>query len=245
MTRGKPGRAHKRAATGEHGLVIAAHGRHYLVEREGGGFLQCFPRGKRSECAVGDRVVYEATAVDQGVVVRVDERRNLLYRSDQFKSKVLAANLDQVIIMLGTEPSFSEDLLGRALVAAESLGITPLILLNKIDLTARLETARSRLALYRDLGYTIVELTVHGAPAAAHAALEPHVAGRASILIGQSGMGKSSLLNLLIPGVDAQTREISEKLDSGKHTTTFTRLYHLPAEWGQGGVLIDSPGFQE
>ncbi|CAJ0690195.1 Small ribosomal subunit biogenesis GTPase RsgA [Ralstonia edaphis] len=245
MTRGKLGRAHKQAATGEHGLVIAAHGRHYLVEREGGGFLQCFPRGKRSECAVGDRVVYETTAVDQGVVVRVDERRNLLYRSDQFKSKVLAANLDQVIIMLGTEPSFSEDLLGRALVAAESLGITPLILLNKIDLTARLETARSRLALYRDLGYTIVELTVHGAPEAAHAALEPHVAGRASILIGQSGMGKSSLLNLLIPGVDAQTREISEKLDSGKHTTTFTRLYHLPAEWGQDGVLIDSPGFQE
>ncbi|MBP0533207.1 GTPase RsgA, partial [Mycobacterium tuberculosis] len=78
-----------------------------------------------------------------------------------------------VIIMLGTEPSFSEDLLGRALVAAESLGITPLILLNKIDLTARLETARSRLALYRELGYTIVELTVHGAPEAAHAALEP------------------------------------------------------------------------
>ncbi|MDO0577868.1 GTPase RsgA, partial [Escherichia coli] len=118
MTRGKPGRAHKQAAAGEHGLVIAAHGRHYLVEREGGGFLQCFPRGKRSECAVGDRVVYETTAVDQGVVVRVDERRNLLYRSDQFKSKVLAANLDQIIIMLGTEPSFSEDLLGRALVAA-------------------------------------------------------------------------------------------------------------------------------
>ena len=106
-------------------------------------------------------------------------------------------------------------------------------------------TARSRLALYRELGYTIVELTVHGAPEASHTALEPHVAGRASILIGQSGMGKSSLLNLLIPGVDAQTREISEKLDSGKHTTTFTRLYHLPTEWGQGGVLIDSPGFQE
>lgn len=101
---------------------------------------------------MGDRVVFEATAVDQGVVVRVGERRNLLYRSDQFKSKMLAANLDQVIIMLGTEPSFSEDLLGRALVAAESLGITPLILLNKIDLTARLETARARLALYRELG---------------------------------------------------------------------------------------------
>lgn len=75
--------------------------------------------------------------------------------------------------------------------------------------------------------------------------LAAHVAGRSSILIGQSGMGKSSLLNLLIPGVDAQTREISEKLDSGKHTTTFTRLYHLPSGWGHGGTLIDSPGFQE
>ncbi|MHA6909890.1 ribosome small subunit-dependent GTPase A [Ralstonia pseudosolanacearum] len=248
MTRGKPGRAghdRRHTSTGEHGLVIAAHGRHYLVEREGGGLLQCFPRGKRSECAVGDRVIFEATAVDQGVVVRVGERRNLLHRSDQFKSKQLAANIDQVLIMLGTEPGFSEDLLGRALVAAESLGIAPLILLNKIDLTARLETARARLALYRALGYAVVELSVHAAPEAAHAVLAPHVAGRASILIGQSGMGKSSLLNLLIPGVDAQTREISEKLDSGKHTTTFTRLYHLPSGWGRGGTLIDSPGFQE
>ncbi|MFP3624685.1 GTPase RsgA, partial [Burkholderia sp. SIMBA_051] len=81
---------------------------------------QCFPRGKRSEVAVGDRVIYEPTSADQGGIVEIGERRNLLYRSDQYKSKLFAANLDQLLIVLATEPHFSEDLLGRALVAAEA-----------------------------------------------------------------------------------------------------------------------------
>ena len=87
------------------GLVIAAHGRHYLVAPEDGSpMLQCFPRGKRSEVAVGDRVIYEPTSADQGVIVEIGERRNLLYRSDQYKSKLFAANLDQLLIVLATEP---------------------------------------------------------------------------------------------------------------------------------------------
>ncbi|MBY4896437.1 ribosome small subunit-dependent GTPase A [Cupriavidus sp. AU9028] len=228
-------------------LIVAAHGRHYVIELqdEARTRLHGFPRGKKSDCAVGDHVMVEMTAADQCVIVEVRERRNLLHRSDQFKSKLLAANIDQVAIVLATEPGFSEDLLGRALVAAEALGIRPLVLLNKVDLTARLAEAQGRLDLYRELGYDTLALSVHGDPDGARALLQPQLAGKATILIGQSGMGKSSLLNLLIPGVEAQTREISAKLDSGKHTTTFTRLYHLPAEWGQGGALIDSPGFQE
>ena len=230
------------------GLVVAAYGRHYLVEVELEGTLQliqAFPRGKKSEVAVNDRVEVALAASDQAVINGIVPRQNLLYRSDQYKSKHLAANVDQVIIMLATEPGFSEDLLGRALVAAEALEIRPLILLNKLDLADRLAVARERLALYRGLGYAVQELSVHSAPEAALAALQPLVAGQSSILIGQSGMGKSSLLNLLVPDAAAHTREISEKLDSGKHTTTFTRLYHLPESWGQGGKLIDSPGFQE
>jgi ribosome biogenesis GTPase / thiamine phosphate phosphatase len=233
-----------------HGVVIASHGRHYLVAPEGGGVpLQCFPRGKKSEVAVGDRVEYQSTSADQGVIVAIGERRNLLYRSDQYKSKLFAANLDQLLIVLATEPHFSEDLLGRALVAAEANGLKPLIVLNKIDVEAALPLARERLERYRALGYTVLELSVKGQPEAAREALADHLRGHATILLGQSGMGKSTLVNLLIPDAEAATREISTALNSGRHTTTFTRLYTLPGDGLTGGpetgALIDSPGFQE
>ena len=224
------------------GLVIAAHGRHYLVAPEdGGAMLQCFPRGKRSEVAVGDRVIYEPTSADQGVIVEIGERRNLLYRSDQYKSKLFAANLDQLLIVLATEPHFSEDLLGRALVAADANELKPLIVLNKTDVEAELPGARTRLARYQALGYTVVELSIKTQPEAARAALEEHLHGHATLLLGQSGMGKSTLVNLVVPNAEVATREISTALNSGRHTTTFTRLYPLP----DGGALIDSPGFQE
>ncbi|MFP3276863.1 MAG: ribosome small subunit-dependent GTPase A, partial [Paraburkholderia sp.] len=224
------------------GLVIAAHGRHYLVAPEdGSAMLQCFPRGKRSEVAVGDRVIYEPTSADQGVIVEIGERRNLLYRSDQYKSKLFAANLDQLLIVLATEPHFSEDLLGRALVAAEANELKPLIVLNKTDVTAALPGARTRLANYQALGYTVVELSIKTEPEAARAALDEHLRGHATLLLGQSGMGKSTLVNLVVPNAEVATREISTALNSGRHTTTFTRLYPLP----DGGALIDSPGFQE
>jgi len=228
--------------------VVAAHGRHYLVAPEDGGpMLQCFPRGKRSEVAVGDRVIYEPTSADQGVIVEIGERRNLLYRSDQYKSKLFAANLDQLLIVLATEPHFSEDLLGRALVAAEANELKPLIVLNKIDVTAALDGARRRLEPYRALGYTVVEVSIKTQPEAARHALSEHLGGHSTLLLGQSGMGKSTLVNLLVPNAEVATREISTALNSGRHTTTFTRLYPLPniEGSGAGGALIDSPGFQE
>ncbi|MBB5443294.1 MULTISPECIES: ribosome small subunit-dependent GTPase A [unclassified Paraburkholderia] len=237
------------------GLVVAAHGRHYLVAPEdGGALLQCFPRGKRSEVAVGDRVIYEPTSADQGVIVEIGERRNLLYRSDQYKSKLFAANLDQLLIVLATEPHFSEDLLGRALVAAEANELKPLIVLNKIDVTDALDGARKRLEPYRALGYPVLEASIRMQPEAARATLTEHLHGHATLLLGQSGMGKSTLVNLLIPDAEVATREISTALNSGRHTTTFTRLYPLPQSEGTTGVngvngaagaLIDSPGFQE
>src|SRR6202453_697452 len=224
------------------GTVIAAHGRHYLVApADGSVMLQCFPRGKRSEIAVGDRVIYEQSSADQGVIVEIGERRNLLYRADQCKSKLFAANLDQLLIVLATEPHFSEDLLGRALVAAEANELKPLIVLNKTDVTAELPGARTRLARYQALGYTVVELSIKTQPEAARAALDEHLRGHATLLLGQSGMGKSTLVNLVVPNAEVATREISTALNSGRHTTTFTRLYPLP----DGGALIDSPGFQE
>jgi ribosome biogenesis GTPase len=224
------------------GVVIAAHGRHYLVAPDGGGpFLQCFPRGKRSEVAVGDRVAFDLTSVNQGVITAIMPRRNLLYRSDQFKSKLFAANLDQLLIVLATEPHFSGDLLGRALVAADGHGLDALIVLNKVDVPVALEQARQRLAPYRALGYQVEEVSATAQPEATREALGKHLHGKATLLLGQSGMGKSTLVNLLVPGALVATREISAALNSGKHTTTFTRLHTLP----EGGSLIDSPGFQE
>ncbi|MGH8809172.1 MAG: ribosome small subunit-dependent GTPase A [Noviherbaspirillum sp.] len=225
---------------GDSGTVIAAHGRHYLVQ-VGDAKLQCVTRGKKSDVAVGDVVHLKRTSPDQGVIESIAERKTLLYRSDQYKSKLLAANLTQLFIVVATEPGFSDDLISRALVAAEAGGIAAHILLNKIDIVESLPKARERLALYAGLGYPIHEVSVRTMAEQTCATLEPLLAGQSTILIGQSGMGKSSLINLLVPGAELATREISAALDSGKHTTTFTRMFALDADT----AIIDSPGFQE
>ena len=219
------------------GRVIAAHGRQYLVERSDGLRLTCVPRGKRSDIACGDRVEIEMTSENQGVIEAITPRTSLLYRSNETKQKLIAANVDQVVIVVATEPSFSDELITRALLAAESEEIEPLIVLNKCDLTDKLEAARERLAIFAKLGYRILELS-----ALEHADdLRPELQGYTSVLVGQSGMGKSTLVNALVPEAHAATREISAALDSGKHTTTHATLYHLDDE----SDLIDSPGLQE
>lgn len=220
--------------------VIAAHGRHYLVQAEGIK-LHCVTRGKKSDVAVGDIVEYQLTSKNQGVIEAITPRTTLLYRSDQYKSKMLSANLTQLIIVVATEPSFADDLISRALVASESSGIKASIVLNKIDVTASLPKARERLALYSGLGYPVLEVSVTTAPEQTRVAMMELIQDNHTILIGQSGMGKSSLINLLIPDAEIATREISAALDTGKHTTTFTRLYQMDEKTG----VIDSPGFQE
>lgn len=154
---------------------------------------------------------------------------------------MLSANLTQLIIVVATEPSFADDLISRALVASESSGIKASIVLNKIDVTASLPKARERLALYSGLGYPVLEVSVTTAPEQTRVAMMELIQDNHTILIGQSGMGKSSLINLLIPDAEIATREISAALDTGKHTTTFTRLYQMDDKTG----VIDSPGFQE
>ena len=224
----------------EVGCVIAAHGRHYVVDL-GDERLHCVTRGKKSDVAVGDTVDLKRTSNDQGVIEAIHERQTLLYRSDQYKSKLLAANLTQLFVVVATEPGFSDDLVSRSLVAADAAGIHAHLILNKTDVEASLPKARERVGRYAALGYPVHEMSIKKAPDAAHARLAPLLAGQSSILIGQSGMGKSSLINLLVPDADIATREISAALDTGKHTTTFTRRYRLP----EGGSIIDSPGFQE
>ena len=222
------------------GTIIAAHGRHYVADA-GGTKLQCVTRGKKTNVAVGDLVKLTMTSANQGVIDAITERKTLLYRSDQYKSKLLAANLTQLFIVVATEPGFADDLISRSLVAADAAGIEARIILNKTDVTASLAKTRERLQPYAALGYPIIEVSARAHPEEAVATLSPLLAGQSSILIGQSGMGKSSLINLLVPDADIAVREISAALDTGKHTTTFTRLYQLGAD----ASIIDSPGFQE
>ncbi|NYT66456.1 ribosome small subunit-dependent GTPase A [Alcaligenaceae bacterium] len=222
------------------GLIVAAHGRHYTVEMADGSLRKCFPRGKKGGPTVGDKVEITPEGSNEGSIDRVLERRNLLYRSDDMRTKQFAANVDQLLIVVAPEPLFSADLTGRALVAARSVGIAPIIILNKADLTTHLQRARERLTDLEALGVHIIELSALD-PEQTRATLLPVLRGKCSLLLGQSGMGKSTVLNALVPDARAHTQEHSQALGAGKHTTTSTRLYHLP---DLSGDIIDSPGFQ-
>ena len=215
------------------GTVVAAHGRQYRIELAAGETLLCVPRGKKSELVCGDRVIVERTSASQGVVASIEPRQTLLYRSDHCKQKLIAANVTQVVVVVATEPAFSDELITRCIVAAESQKIGILIVLNKCDLRERLAPASAALAPYEKLGYRVI--TLCALSDGAH--LRPYLADQISLLIGQSGMGKSTLINALVPGAGAATREISRTLHTGKHTTTYARLYH-PDE---RSALIDSP----
>jgi ribosome biogenesis GTPase len=217
------------------GQIIAAFGRHYLAELPGGEILECVPRGKKSDVACGDRVDVVRTSTDQGVIDSIAPRSTLLYRSDAFKQKIIAANVTQIIVVVATEPSFNDELLARCLLAAHDQNLNILIVLNKCDLP-QIETARAQLAPYRAIGYRMLELCAKQDITP----LLPYLQGHTSVFVGQSGMGKSTLINALIPEAQAATREISTVLDSGKHTTTHAKLYHLNAD----SHLIDCPGVQ-
>jgi ribosome biogenesis GTPase / thiamine phosphate phosphatase len=221
----------------QNGLVIGAYGRQYMVELPGSETLLCFPRGKRSAVACGDRVEIARTAADQGVIETIDPRSTLLYRSDQYRQKLIAANVTQIVIVLAVVPSFYEELLNRCIVAAENQRVLLTIVLNKSDLAGQSTDAADRLKLYASLGYCVIPLTAKRDVSPLRSVLAGHV----SVLVGQSGMGKSTIVNALIPDAGAITAEISAALDSGRHTTTHARLYHLDEK----SQLIDSPGLQE
>jgi ribosome biogenesis GTPase len=220
-----------------HGSIVAAFGRHYEIELADGTLATGYPKGKKSPYAVGDEVELSP----DGQIMGHGQRRSLLYRSDAYRQKLIAANATQLLLVVATDPSFSDMLLSRALVAAEHEGLTTTIVLNKCDLAAALPAARKLLAPFIALGCRVVELSARFDPSP----LLPLLAGESSVMVGQSGMGKSTLTNALVPGAAAPTRELSTALDSGKHTTTYARLYHLPNDTCPGGTLIDSPGLQE
>jgi ribosome biogenesis GTPase len=173
----------------------------------------------------------------------VQERHNLFYRQDEIRTKSFAANLDQVLILIAAEPEFSESQLSRALIAAEAAHITPVIVLNKSDLPAPFAVAWERLAPYRAMGYTMHPISLKTAHPEEMQAIGELLEGKTTLVLGPSGAGKSTLINRLVPGALVVTSEISQALNSGKHTTTSTNWYWVNRE--RQTALIDSPGFQE
>jgi ribosome biogenesis GTPase len=223
------------------GLVVGSHGRHVMVRADDGRRVRCHLRSRKSEAVVGDRVQWSRSG-DEGVIDAVAPRRNLLHRQDIWRSKSFAANLDSLLVLLAVEPPYAETQLARALIAAASAGVPAWIGLNKAEL-AGIEQARQRLRPYAAMGVEVVELSLKAHPEQSAAALRPRLAGRTTLVLGPSGMGKSTLVNLMVPQAGAAVGEISSALNTGRHTTTTT-TWHALGEKLAAGALIDSPGFQ-
>ena len=226
------------------GQIVAAYGRRYLVETPQA-LMSCVSRGKRYDFACGDRVALTtisaqaagSSAPGEGVIEAADPRASLFFRSAAHRQKLIAANATQVAIVVATEPSFSDELVTRALVAAEHAGLKSLLVLNKCDITEAVEQAAVRLLPFSQAGYPSLQVSALGDVAA----LRQHLLGETTVLVGQSGMGKSTIINALFPDAHAATREISKFLASGKHTTTHALLYRLD----KASAVIDCPGMQE
>ena len=230
-------------AAAETGTVVAVFGRRYELETDAGAHLDCVTRGKKHNVACGDRVRFAHTGPGQGVIDQVLPRRNYLERSDAYKQKSIAANVDQVLALAAVEPRASEEFISRVLLIAHAAGVPALIVLNKTDMAGR-DAARTRLTMFEAAGYDIITLTAKprdGTLPSAQDALLERILGRCTVLAGQSGMGKSSLINALVPNAAAVTGELSAALKAGKHTTTFSRLYRIDA----ASTIIDCPGMQE
>ncbi|MFN8837706.1 MAG: ribosome small subunit-dependent GTPase A [Burkholderiales bacterium] len=211
-----------------------------MLRTDDGGDRVAVTRGRRTDVVAGDRVAWSELGSGQAVIEAVLPRANLLRRSDARREKALAANLDQAAVVISGEPPFSEELLMRVLVGAEREGIACLLIATKADVPHAMASIEPRLAVYEALGYPVVRIAAKAEPDATRARLRPVLGGRTTLLLGQSGMGQSTLVNLLVPGAALATQAISEALQSGRHTTTFTRAFDLEG----GGRLIDSPGFQ-
>lgn len=224
------------ASATERALVVAAFGRRYRVEPDDGAEIDCVTRGKKTDVACGDYVRAVRTGAGTGVIESITPRQTLFYRSDARRQKLIAANVTQIVVVVAAEPPHSEDLVDRCLVGAEHAGIRALIALNKADLPGA-ETLSDSLDLYRHLGYVVIALS-------AKRDIDPLLQllrGHVSVLVGQSGMGKSTIINALVPDASARVANISSALGTGRHTTTHAELYHL----GDASHIIDSPGLQE
>lgn len=226
-------------APAQQGRVIVRHGANLAVEDADGHVYHCLVRQNIGHPVCGDLVVWQPTGRDQGVVTAILERQAVLSRPDYSgRDKPLAANLTRLVILLAPRPEPSEYLVDQYLVAAEVMGIKAVIVFNKMDLLAPavLTEFRARLARYDEIGYATVWISLKDGRGMAP--LTQALVGETSILVGQSGVGKSSLAMALLPDQEIQIGRLSKATGLGRHTTSATTCYRLPG----GGRLIDSPG---
>jgi ribosome biogenesis GTPase len=231
-----------RSALQANGLVIVNYGKALLVEDDDGDLHRCVARRNLEQIVSGDRVSWEPTGTGEGVIIAVAPRSTLLKRLDiTHKPRPLAANIDQIVIVSAPQPALEEFLIDKYLVAAELIGTNPVLVINKSDLldTNAREALATRISAYAGIGYQVLYTSARtddGIDSLAEA-----LAGKTSILVGQSGVGKSSLIMRLLPDLDIAIGRLSEASGQGRHTTTATTLYHLP----HSGNLIDSPGVRD
>ncbi|WP_286233843.1 small ribosomal subunit biogenesis GTPase RsgA [Thalassotalea sediminis] len=230
----------------QQGVVISRFGQHADVESQSGEIFRCNLRRSVGSLVCGDKVLWRQGKETQhsisGVIEAVHERQSVLSRPDVYDGvKPIAANITQIIIVTSVLPAFNADIIDRYLVAAEQTGIPPIILLNKIDLLddELTEIINEQLQIYQDIGYQV--LAVSNETKEGIDILKAQLANNTSIFVGQSGVGKSTLTNSLMPELGLLTKEVSGNSGLGQHTTTVARLYHFL----DGGDLIDSPGIRE
>lgn len=218
--------------------IITSYGRQYILKLEDT-YYSAVTKGKKSDFVVGDRVNVNVINAEQAQIIDIEFRDNLVYREDENKSKLIASNVDQIIIVISVTPNFNQAMLDNCLVFAEYSGIKPLVLINKSDLSETAPFITKITDLYgTQLGYKVINTSCKDVSLSE---LEMLIANKSNLFIGQSGVGKSTITNKLHPIANNKVQELTRSLNSGKHTTTHATLYCV----NPTTKIIDCPGMQD
>ncbi|AGF49121.1 ribosome small subunit-dependent GTPase A [Candidatus Kinetoplastidibacterium galati] len=222
------------------GRVVGLYKQNYIISYNES-VVRCFPKGKKNEAVVGDFVKIDYKSNSYYVITEIIQRNNLFLRSDATKSRKIAANIDHVMLIVAAEPDFCIELIFKVIIEAVRCNTKITIVLNKKDLKESIKIAREKLYFAEILGIPLLEISAKY-PESGERSIIDILNGKVTLVVGPSGMGKSTLINLFIPEAHATTREYSKFLNTGKHTTSYTKLYNLPIE---NSYIIDSPGFKD